>query len=225
MSTTPLTPRTLKGALVNVSLTSLPSLVLFQYHPESVTRSLKPRRAGGKGQETECGGGSEALGVAGPPRETIRFTLEFDATDGLEDKNPISVATGVATNLAALETMIAPSQILLLARAVAQKLGILDALPSSPNLTLLFLGPARIMPVRIESLDVTEEAFDAILNPIRAKVDVNLTVLGPDDVKSPSVEYVFAVNYAVVKEALSLIGTGAAVGEGAEAVIKAVRAI
>src|SRR5882724_12053240 len=129
MSTSPLTPRTLKGALVNVSLTSLPSLVLFQYHPATLTRSLKPRRLGGKGQDAECGGGSEALGVAGSPRETIRLTLEFDATDGLETKNPVSVATGVATNLAALETMIAPSKILMLAAEVAKKLGVIDTLP------------------------------------------------------------------------------------------------
>jgi hypothetical protein len=222
MSASLATPKTLKGAMVSISLTSLPSLVLFQYNPESLTRTLTPRRS--DSDDFEWRGGSASIAIAGPPRESIRFTLELDATDGLDEQNPIAVTTGVATGLAALEVMIAPSKLLVLAEVVAQKLGVIDTLPTAPPVTLLFLGPARILPVRIDSLSVTEEAFDPFLNPIRARVDVELTVLGPDDLEDSSPAYFWALNYStIVKEALALIGTGAAGAEAASAVLQAVR--
>ena len=37
------------------------------------------------------------------------------------------------------------------------------------------------MPVRITDFSVTEEAFDATLNPIRAKVSLGMRVLSIDD--------------------------------------------
>ena len=37
------------------------------------------------------------------------------------------------------------------------------------------------MPVRVTDFSVTEEAFDAALNPIRAKVSLGLRVMSTDD--------------------------------------------
>ncbi len=37
------------------------------------------------------------------------------------------------------------------------------------------------MPVRVTDLSITEEAFDANLNPIRAKVSLGMRVLSVDD--------------------------------------------
>jgi hypothetical protein len=221
MSTSPLTPKTLKGALVSISLTSLPSLVLFQYQPETLTRSLKPRRAP-RDDFASCGAG-ESIKLAGPPQETIRFTLQLDATDGLETRDPIALSTGVASGLAALEVMIAPSKILVFAAQVLRKAGVIDALPEDPPVTLLFLGPTRILPVNIESLNVTEEAFDTLLNPIRARVEVDLTVLGPDDLQDSNPAYLWALNYStVVKEALALVASGANATAAAGSIFQAV---
>ncbi len=40
----------------------------------------------------------------------------------------------------------------------------------------------RITPVRITELEITEEAFDPQLNPIRAKVTLGMRVLSVNDV-------------------------------------------
>ncbi len=44
-------------------------------------------------------------------------------------------------------------------------------------LTLLVWGPRRVLPVRMQSLSIKEEAFDQKLNPIRAKADLSLEAL------------------------------------------------
>jgi hypothetical protein len=47
---------------------------------------------------------------------------------------------------------------------------------------VLFVWSAsRVVPVRVTDLSITEEAFDAALNPIRAKVSLGLRVLTTDD--------------------------------------------
>jgi hypothetical protein len=40
---------------------------------------------------------------------------------------------------------------------------------------------ARVAPVRVTELGITEEAFDPNLNPIQAKVSLGLRVLSVDD--------------------------------------------
>ena len=42
-------------------------------------------------------------------------------------------------------------------------------------------GSQRVVPVRITDFSITEEAFDARLNPLRAKVSLSMRVLSVDD--------------------------------------------
>jgi len=51
-------------------------------------------------------------------------------------------------------------------------------------LVLLFFGPGRIVPVRITTFTVDEQAFNTLLYPIRAKVTVGLKVLDPRGLKA-----------------------------------------
>ena len=46
---------------------------------------------------------------------------------------------------------------------------------------MLVLGTARVLPVRLTEVSVTEDAFDTQLNPIRAKVTLSARVLTVDD--------------------------------------------
>jgi hypothetical protein len=47
MTTFPGSPRVLKGALVSVDpLLPIPNVIIFQYNPDTLTRTLKPRTAG-----------------------------------------------------------------------------------------------------------------------------------------------------------------------------------
>jgi len=50
------------------------------------------------------------------------------------------------------------------------------AQPKTP-VVLLVWGLPRIVPVRVTSVSVTEQAYDQLLNPIRAKVDLGLQAL------------------------------------------------
>lgn len=44
-------------------------------------------------------------------------------------------------------------------------------------LALFIWGQSRVLPVRVTSASITEQAFDVNLNPILAKADLNLKVL------------------------------------------------
>jgi hypothetical protein len=55
--------------------------------------------------------------------------------------------------------------------------GAVQVKPADLPLTLLVWGKSRVVPVKIESFSVTEEAFDQNLNPIQAKVELSLMVL------------------------------------------------
>ena len=61
-------------------------------------------------------------------------------------------------------------------------LGTLEILPMESALTVFVWSKTRITPVRITDLEITEEAFDPQLNPIRAKVSLGMRVLNVNDV-------------------------------------------
>src|SRR6185436_5556836 len=92
----PRSPKVFKGALVAYQLPEpTPTIVVFQYNPEQLTRSLQARTADG-------GGRGEALRTDGPPQETISLAVEIDAADQLERKDPMALGVGLHPTLAAL---------------------------------------------------------------------------------------------------------------------------
>lgn len=177
----PRSPKMLKGALVAYAsqfVGPLPNVIVFQYNPAQLSRSLQPRaqapEAGNVGAARE-----DVQRVQGPPVETINLTVELDAADQLEqpDKHPHVVALGLQPALAALETLLhPPSDLLLMQRILAQAGAAQVCLPDVP-LVLFVWGPARVLPVRLTSFSVTEEAFDQLLNPIQATVELSMRVL------------------------------------------------
>ena len=75
-------------------------------------------------------------------------------------------------------------------------------------------GPLRVVPVHVESVAVTEEAFDTFLNPIRAKVDLELRTLSKNelDEAGPPFDTLHIVNQ-ISKEALARTAAVTSVGE------------
>ena len=58
----------------------------------------------------------------------------------------------------------------------------------------------QVTPVRIKSFSVTEQAFDAMLNPVRAEVSLNLEVLTYEDLPPTHLGHaVFRGNYALLR--------------------------
>lgn len=180
MTTFPGSPKTLMGGfiLMDAEGKTILQTVVFQYNPDSLTRSLTPRAA-----KAEAGDRLEALRLIGPPVETIKLEIELEATDRLEypDRNPETVRSGITPELADLETIIAPATGDILAANRMAQTGTLEVLPLPSPLVLLVLGANRTMPVRVTDMSVVEEAFDTQLNPIRAKMSISLRVLSSDD--------------------------------------------
>lgn len=172
-------PRLVKGGLVLLDATSgtLLRVIALQYNPDALTRSLQLQGAGDGGDRLE------ALRLKGPPVETLRIEAELDATDQLEfpNQNDTAVEVGLAPQLAAIEQALYPSLEQLLANDALAARGSIEILPAAAPLMLFVWGAARVVPVRLTEFSITEEAFDPLLNPIRAKVSLGLRVLSIND--------------------------------------------
>ncbi|HWV58908.1 MAG TPA: hypothetical protein VNZ57_15750 [Longimicrobiales bacterium] len=197
-------PRLLKGALVEFSerfLGPIPNVIVFQYNPESLTRSLTVWQPPEESAEGAGAGGATERPTAQPsdPPETFTLELILDATDDLERGDFEAVATGVADRIAALELLLYPTEQSLagqLLGSISASLGgggISASLGGGADATagrgtvpiVLFIwGPGRIVPVRLTTFSVEEQAFSPILYPIRAKVSVGLKVMTPADLES-----------------------------------------
>jgi len=196
-----ISPILLKGAIVSLdpNLGIPTGIIKFQYNPEEVTRSLKPQPVSPEPDRTEI------FRLKGPPIETIKCTVEIDATDQLAASDPTTLQFGIQPQLAALELLVYPSSATLIANEVLSFLGTIEILPMESALTLFVWSKTRVTPVLITDLDITEEAFDPQLNPIRAKVALGMRVLNVNDVGFTTPAGALYMVYQVEKEALSLL--------------------
>jgi hypothetical protein len=194
-----ISPRLQKGAILSLDpITGIPrGMINLQYNPESITRSLKPQSEGDEPDRTEV------LRLKGPPIETIKCSAEIDATDLLASGDPNTLKFGIQPQLAALELLVYPSSIELIANEVLTLLGTIEILPMESALTLFVWSRSRITPVRITDLEVTEEAFDPQLNPIRAKVSLGMRVLNVNDVGFLNPAGALYMVYQVEKETMA----------------------
>src|ERR1044072_4755773 len=117
MSTFPGSPRIVKGALVGIDIFSpLPSVVLFQYNPDTVTRTLQAQTAGTEGAR------SEVKRLKGAPAETIKLGVEIAATDQLE-QGGLATSLGTYPQLSSLEMLLYPKSALVIANTVLMAIG------------------------------------------------------------------------------------------------------
>jgi hypothetical protein len=201
MTTFPGSPRVLKGALVSVDpLVPVPNVIIFQYNPDTLTRTLKPRSAGGGAAR------AEAQLLTGPPEETIKVDVEIDATDQLEQNDGIASALGIYPQISALEMLSYPKSSLAIANTVLLAAGVIEIAPPSAPLTLFIWGPQRILPVLVTDCAITEDAHDTALNPIRAKVGLGLRVLSYNDLSITNPGYYIFLAHQIVKETMSVVG-------------------
>jgi hypothetical protein len=167
----PRSPKILKGALVAYQLPDLqPNVIIFQYNPEHLTRSLQARTATG-------GGRGDSQRTDGPPDETITLSVEIDAADQLERQDAVATSVGLHPVIAALELLMYPSFPMVVFNQVLANAGSVVILSEPAPMALFIWGPARVLPVRVASVSITEQAFDPLLNPILAKADLSLKVL------------------------------------------------
>jgi hypothetical protein len=181
MSGFPNSPRLVKGGIVTMDpdTSAVKSVIALQYNPDSLSRTLQIQAMPG-GQD---GVRVDALRLRGPAVETIRLEAALDATDQLEfpKQFPNAVQFGLLPQLSQLEMLINPTVETLQADDAMANAGTLEIIPLEQPLTLFVWSKSRVVPVRLTDFSVTEEAFDARLNPIRAKVSLGLRVLSVDD--------------------------------------------
>jgi len=188
----------LRGALVEYGssfLGPLPNIVIFQFNPEQLARTINipPRRGAviGGTDTSRCAPRVSELGQAsGPPTEKFTITAHFSAADDVSRGGALSAvprAFGVGPQLAAIEKMVLPTNIIggVLSGAIdsvgklvgAATTGAGTPIPPEKVPKILFVwGLTRVLPVEIETLSITEQKFDFLLNPVQAEVQIGLVV-------------------------------------------------
>jgi hypothetical protein len=180
----------LRGALIEYGTSligAIPNIVIFQFNPESLSRTLQipPRPTGATQRETTQAGEKTF--------EKITFKAHFSAANMLDEGKVLAEMFGIAPQLAALEKMVLPSS------KIAGAIGaVLDAIgdalgggeddapaqpiPREKYPRILFIwGLTRVLPVTIDSMSISELEYDSVLNPLRAEVDITLSVISVDD--------------------------------------------
>jgi hypothetical protein len=215
MSTFPGSPKLIRGGLVLVDPTtgSVRRVITLQYNPDSVSRTLQVQGIGEQGDR------SEALRLKGPAVETIKLEAELDAADQLEfpEQNANAVQYGLHPQIAVLESLLNPSVADLIGQNTLAQSGTLEIAPSEAALTLFVWSAQRVVAVRVTEFSVTEEAFDPLLNPLRAKVSLGLRVLNIDDLPPSHKGSTIFLGYLQRKELLASLAQGpgiAALGIG-----------
>jgi len=177
----------LRGALVEYGtdlIGPIPNVVIFQFNPESLSRALQvpPRPTGATQRETTQAGEKTF--------EKITFKAHFSAANLLDEDKVLGRIFGIGPQLAALEKMVLPSSkiagligaaIDAIAGAVAPPSPPAQPIPREKYPRILFIwGPTRILPVTIDSMTIAEQEYDFLLNPLRAEVDITLSVIAVD---------------------------------------------
>lgn len=199
MSTFPRSPRILKGGIVLLKDAQIERIISLQYNPETLTRSLQVQGTG------EGGDRSEALRLTGPPIETYNLEAEIDATDQLAAADSTTIEEGIGPILSALEMILYPSSSQLFANNGLAQSGTIEISPVEAPLTLFIWSKNRVVPVRITEFNITEEAFDVNLNPMRARVSLGMRVLSVSDLGFDHTGGNLYMNYQQSKERLAAL--------------------
>lgn len=195
-------PKILRGAFVEYGLSIPPLILPFQFNPDELTRSRNisfsvPGTNSNEEYKSEKGEGTGSGSISlrdyhqgfknliklrdaqqvEVQEESISFKIRLDATDKLNEGDILTEQFGIAPQLSTLELMAYPkSESILKASS-----GFSFTKSKHPPMILFIWGRNRVLPVNIDSMDITETEFSPALNPIRAEVSVKLTVIeGPN---------------------------------------------
>lgn len=218
----------LRGALVEYGtdvLGPLPNIVVFQFNPEEIARTINLPSAEGGNDPEQTARRREHAQLPAPPLETFDITAHFSAADDLGKGGAAAAVPrlfGVGPQLAALEKMAYPTAGLFSGLigdaidAIGDALGGGDdgptrPIPREPAPRILFIwGPSRLVPVEIRSLTLTEQKYDPLLSPVQAEVRIGLAIPNSTQLDDPIAEG--AMEYtAAVKDAQAVLNLAKAI--------------
>jgi hypothetical protein len=131
------------------------------------------------------------LCLTSAPKETLRLEAEIDATE----QGGKYYKFGIYPQIAALEALAYPSIESIDKMKSLMEKGQIGIIPPESPYTLLVWGEKRVIPVQITDFTITEEMYDPNLNPIRAKVSLNMKVLTYNDVPAGHIIYHYFGEY------------------------------
>jgi hypothetical protein len=211
-------PFLLKGALV-VFETPIPvptNIIVFQYNPETMTRKISQpaggAQAGGGGSANPCSTAGDTRNTLFMPVENYSLAVELDATDQMEINDPVTAGAGLHPALAALELLLYPTLPEILIAKVLGEVG--SAFVNAPSVpfVLFVWGPFRVVPVIVSSVTVTEQAYDQLLNPIQAKVDLEMRSMTEAELRQAGILFGgLALMNLAAKEVLGRMQIGGAI--------------
>jgi hypothetical protein len=222
-------PKILRGAFVEFGLSLPPLVVVFQFNPLQLMRNRSLTFAVPSPPPRP---GSAQPASAAPTRtlrqfhskfsnlidlqkqqmvtvqeQAINFDIRLDATDKLDSGDAITEQFGIAPQIATLEQMVYPKSESLLGAALGAllggKKGFSFTRSANPPLILFIFGRKRVLPVNINSLNITESEFSTDLNPVRASVAVSLSVI-----EGKSVPYLYSKAMTEAMSVLNLANIG-----------------
>ncbi|MGP0628520.1 CIS tube protein [Nitrospina sp. 32_T5] len=176
-----------RGILVEYALSVPPLTLVFDFNPESLSRTravtLKEQTAPGTAGGYDFATPTETPRVSqGVEVKAEEFSIDIllDATDRMNDDEPIAKAFGIGPELDTLRTMVEPK---------AQGPGGLQVLASlghgggrafqrnSSASVLLFIWGTHVLPVFLTSVKVDEKAHLPNLVPYRAQATLSFQVI------------------------------------------------
>lgn len=194
-------PKIFRGAFVEYGLSIPPLAVVFQFNPLELSRSrslsfsVPSEDMNAKGPGLTLRKFHQGIADLTELRnqqdvqvepESLSFDIRLDATDRLNDGDAQAALFGIAPQLATLELLMEPkseSELGAVVDDIRQQLG-QGGTPgftftgtSKPPMVLFIWGFKRVLPVNINSMQITETEFNSLLAPTRATVSVNLTVI------------------------------------------------
>lgn len=176
-----------KGILLEYGLSIPPLALVFDFNPKTISRTRTVTVQTGNAPGTR-GGYDFVLptetprasqGVTAQP-ESLTITLLLDATDRMNDGDPIAAEFGVQPQIDSLRTMVEPKSqgpggVQLLASLGAGEPRAFERDESAS--VLLFIWGFHILPVFLTSVAVTEQAHLPSLMPYRAEVALTMQVI------------------------------------------------
>ncbi len=176
-----------QGATVTGSSSAGQQVLQFQFNPETVTRTRagqwdpRVKRQQAKIPPTPEVRGDASMGSSAllAESEQITFKIVFDATEAVLAARADAERNGVLPQLAFLELVSQGREGNVAEDPKKQDKTKEVIQPIRPDELLLVLGSARIFPVVLTNLVITEQKFLPTLVPLRAEVELKLTVLEP----------------------------------------------
>jgi hypothetical protein len=176
-----------KGILVEYALAIPPLVLVFDFNPQSLTRTRTITLKTGNAPGTR--GGYDFLLPTETPRvaqgvtvdpESFSLEILLDATDGMNDGDVIATTFGIGPQLDTLRSMVEPKSQGPAGLQTLSSLGLGGdrAFQRSESASVLLLvWGTHILPVFLTSVQVTEEAHLPSLVPYRAKATLSMQII------------------------------------------------